>query len=84
MPVIDILWDLPDDPDGNVLHIAEHGLIPADIEFVFNNTSRKTKSRSTGSSLISGRLPSGELVVVIYQQIDELCVYPITAYFVEE
>ena len=25
--VIDIIWDLPDDPDGNVQHIAEHGLI---------------------------------------------------------
>ncbi len=84
MPVIDILWDLPNDPDGNVLHIAEHGLIPADIEFVFNNPLKKINSRSTGAPIISGRLPSGELVVVIYQEIDGLSVYPITAYAIEE
>ena len=30
MPLIDAIWDLPDDPDGNVQHIAEHGLTPID------------------------------------------------------
>jgi hypothetical protein len=83
MPVIDVIWDLPDDPHGNVQHIAEHGLIPADVEFIFNNPMKRSKSRSTGAPMISGQLPSGEFVVVIYQQIDELSVYPITAYFVE-
>jgi hypothetical protein len=26
MNIFRILWDEPDDPDGNVQHIAEHGL----------------------------------------------------------
>ena len=29
MPFIDVIWDLADDSDGNVQHIAEHGLTPA-------------------------------------------------------
>ena len=24
MPYLEFIWDLPDDPDGNVQHIAEH------------------------------------------------------------
>ena len=30
MPLVGAIWDLPDDPDGNVQHIAEHGLHGAD------------------------------------------------------
>jgi len=29
-----ILWDADDDPDGNIQHIAEHGLDIADVEWV--------------------------------------------------
>lgn len=39
MPLIDVLWDLPGDPQGNVQHIAEHGLVPADIEHVLNHVA---------------------------------------------
>ena len=83
MPVIDVIWDLPDDIHGNVQHIAEHGLVRADVEFIFNNPDKRSRSRSTGSPMVSSKLPSGELVVVVYQQIDELSVYPITAFVVE-
>jgi len=31
VPLIDVIWDLPDDPAGNIQHIAEHGT-PADVE----------------------------------------------------
>ena len=39
MPVIDIIWDLPDDPEGNVQHIAQHGLVPSEVEYVLNSLS---------------------------------------------
>ena len=84
MPIIDILWDLPDDPNGNVQHIAEHGLVPADVEYIVQHPLKKSQSRSSGLPLVSGRLPSGEQVVVIYQMLDELTMYPVTAYCVEE
>lgn len=84
MPLIDILWDLPDDPNGNLQHIAEHGLVPTDVEFVMNNPVKWGRSRSSGLPMVSGRLSSGERVVVVYEQVDELSVYPITAYRVED
>ena len=33
MPYFDIIWNLEDE-DGNVAHIAEHGLTPDDVEHV--------------------------------------------------
>lgn len=83
MPIIDIIWDLPDDPDGNVQHIAEHGLIPSDVEHVLNNPKRRAKSRSSKRPIVFGRTPSGENIAVVFEEIDAGRVYPITAYPVE-
>jgi hypothetical protein len=84
MPVIDIVWDLPDDPDGNIQHIAEHGLVPSDVEHVLNHPKRRSKSRSSGRPIVFGRTPSGENIAVVYEEIDDSTVYPVTAYQVEE
>jgi len=37
MNIFRILWDDPDDPDGNVQHVAEHGLTIEDVEEVLTN-----------------------------------------------
>ena len=84
MPVIDIIWDLPHDPDENVQHIAQHGLVPTDVDYVLNHPKRRSKSRSSGRPIIFGRTPSGENIAVIYEEIDKNTVYPITAYPIEE
>jgi len=84
MPVVDVLWDLPDDPEGNVQHIAEHGLTPIDVEFVLNHPERQARSRSSGRRMVFGFTPSREYIVVVYEEIDESTVYPVTAYTVEE
>jgi hypothetical protein len=84
MPVVDALWDLPDDPEGNVQHIAEHGLTPIDVEFVLNHPQRHDTSRSSGRRMVFGFTPSGEYIAVVYEEIDESTVYPVTAYTVEE
>lgn len=39
---MEILWDLPDDPKGNVRHIAEHDLAPDEVEEVLR--SRRNQS----------------------------------------
>lgn len=80
MPVIDVIWDLPDDPDGNVQHIAEHGLVPSDVEYVLNHPKRRAKSRSSNRPMVFGRTPSGEEIAVIYEEVDDSTVYPVTAY----
>jgi len=84
MPLVDAIWDLPDDPEGNVQHIAEHGLTPIDAEHVLNNPERQVVSRSSGRPIVYGYTPSGEYIVVIYDEIDDSTVYPVTAYPVEE
>lgn len=65
MPVIDIIWDLPDDPDGNIQHIAEHGLVPSDVEYVLKHPKRRSKSRSSARPIVFGRTPSGEEIAVV-------------------
>ena len=84
MPLIDAIWDLPDDPDGNVQHIAEHGLTPIDVEYVLNHPTRRQTSRSSGRPIVFGFTPSGEYIAVVVEEIDEGTVYPVTAYPVEE
>lgn len=83
MPIIDIIWDLPDDPDGNVQHIAEHGLVPSDVEHVIRHPRRRSRSRSSGRPIVFGETPSGEEIAVIYDEVDATTIYPITAYQVD-
>jgi hypothetical protein len=83
VPIIDVIWDLPDDPEGNVQHIALHGLTPADVEHVLNHPRRNSKSRSSSRPVIFGRTPSGEDIVVVYEEISSGVIYPITAYPIE-
>ena len=35
-----VIWDLDEDPDGNVEHIAEHGVSKAEVEEVLENPER--------------------------------------------
>lgn len=73
-----IIWN--DDPGENVDKIAQHGLATEDVEYVLEHPERKATSRSSGRPLIYGTTPSGDYIVVIYEEIDDDTVYPITAY----
>ena len=83
MPYIEVIWDLPDDPDGNVHHIAEHGLTRLDVEHVLNQPQRRTTSRSSGLPMVFGQTPNGEAIAVVFEKISDLHVYPITAYEID-
>lgn len=51
----DILWDLDDDLDGNVQHIAEHGVTVEEAEAVSRDPrSRSARSRRTGRPQVFG------------------------------
>lgn len=82
MPWYDIVWSF--EPGGNVEHIAEHGLSPEDVEAVLCDPLETTISRSSGRPAAAGYTLDGRLVLVIYEEIDDCTVYPITAYEVEE
>ncbi|MEN9555826.1 MAG: hypothetical protein RLZZ232_2112 [Planctomycetota bacterium] len=70
---------------GNVDHIAQHGLTPADFEFVFQNYEAETVSESSGRPMRFGRTVDGRLIAVVFEWIEaEMTVYPVTAFEVRE
>jgi uncharacterized DUF497 family protein len=75
-----ILWDLDDDPLGNVQHCAEHGVTQNEIEEVFQNVIDNDISHSSSRSVVFGDTNAGRHLMVVYEIIDDLTVYPVTAY----
>lgn len=82
MKFLDILWD--DEPGGNADHIDEHGLTKDDVAHVLNNPEREETSRSSDRLVAFGYTEDGEYIVVVYEWIDAITVYPITAYALED
>jgi uncharacterized DUF497 family protein len=76
-----VLWDLPEDPEGNTAHVAEHGLTIDEIEDVLLNASLPIdKSDSSGRDLRQGWTSTGRWIVVTWEEIDDDTVRPVTAY----
>jgi uncharacterized DUF497 family protein len=75
-----IIWDLDDDPEGNVAHCAEHGVTKEEVEEVFQNVIDQDDSYSTGRPVVFGETVAGRHLIVVYEEVDEGTVYPITAY----
>jgi len=47
MPFDSLIWDLDDDPDGNVQHCAEHRISKEEVEEVLQNATDSDISRSS-------------------------------------
>ena len=75
-----ILWDLDDDPDGNVQHCADHGVTKEEVEEVFESAMDADVSRSTGRPVVFGDTSSGRHLMVVFESVDASTVYPVTAY----
>jgi hypothetical protein len=84
MGYMTIIWDLDDDPAGNVQHIAEHDLTKEEVEEVLVDPERRGKSRSSGLPIVFGTTSTGRFIAVIFQEIDTDTAKPVTAYDIEE
>jgi hypothetical protein len=82
MPYYEIIWN--DEPGGNVDHIGDHDLVPEDVEEVIFNPVDHDVSRSSGLPIVFGFTADGRYIMVVYEQIDEVTIYPVTAFDVEE
>jgi len=82
MPWYDIVWNY--EPGGNVEHIAEHGITTEEVEAVICHPLEKTTSRSSGRPVVTGYTEDGRHILVVYEEIDEVTVYPVTAYAMED
>jgi len=80
MPSLAIIWDLDDDPDGNVQHCAQHGVTQDEVEEVLQNPEDTDESDSSGRPVAFGDTSTGRHLIVVYEEIDADTVYPITAY----
>lgn len=78
-----ILWDLDDDLEGNVHHIAEHDIDRFEVEDVLSSPYGVTESRSSGFPIAFGMTRTGRTIAVVFQLVDDDTAYPITAYEVE-
>lgn len=81
LPWYDVIWNY--EPGGNVEHVAEHGLTPEEVETVICNPLEKKISRSSGRPVATGYTPDGRLILVVYEEFDDITVYPMTAFEVE-
>jgi hypothetical protein len=76
-----IIWN--DDPDGNVAHIAEHGLTPEEVDSVILNDSLPVEfSDSSGLPGKKGFTFTGKLIRVYWLEEcdDPLIINPVTAF----
>lgn len=77
------IWDLPDDPAGNVQHLELHDVTQDEAEDVLlDRGGQTTRSRSSGERLTFGHTAAGRYLAVVWQHVadDPLTIRPITAY----
>ena len=79
-----LIWDLDDDLQGNVQHIAQHGITKAEVVEVLGRPETREESRSSGRPVAIGTTSTGRTILVVYEEIDEDTVYPVTAYDLED
>ena len=79
-----ILWDLKDDPDGNVQHCAQHDVSREEVEEMLENTTDAYISRSSGRPVVFGDTSGGRHLMVVFEFIDDDTIYPVTAFEVPQ
>jgi hypothetical protein len=77
-----VLWDYT--AGGNVEHVEEHDLTTDEVECVLENPETTGISRSSDRPCGFGRIPDGRYIVVVYEELDDDTVIPVTAYEVPE
>ena len=82
MAWFDYLW--LEGNGGNVEHIVEHGLTPMDVEYVIENFISETTSRTSGRPIRFGLALDGRYIGVVFEWLDDVTVFPITAYEIED
>ena len=83
MPRMVFEWDDPDDEEGNVYHIARHGITTAEAERVVREPrNRVERSRSSSYPITFGRTKEGKLLAVVWSAVgtNPLKVRVVTAY----
>ncbi len=81
-----VAWDMEDDLQGNVRHVAEHGITMEEVEEVLLNENNPVgESRSSGRPITFGETSTGKRIAVVWEQASDnpLVIRPMTAYEVD-
>ena len=74
-------WDEPNDEGSNTAHIAEHGLMPEEVESaLFDENTTFDVSDSSGRPIAFGATGTGRFIVVVFDVLnpaDPLVIRPI-------
>jgi uncharacterized DUF497 family protein len=63
-------WDDADDEGGNVLHLARHGITPAEAERVVRDPRNPSeRSRSSTYPITFGRTKGGKFIALVWSAI---------------
>ena len=80
--VTEIVWDLDDDPNRNLQHIAEIGVDVVEVDEVLRDPASRTgRSRSSGRPQVFGWTSTGRFISVVWEEVcdDPRMIYPVTA-----
>ena len=77
-----IIWDLEDDPDGNVQHLQEHDVTVAEAEEAAGPAEQPRRESFIGLADVFGWTSSDRHLAVVYELVDDdpLTFRPVTAY----
>ena len=65
-----VVWDLEDDPDGNVRHIQERGITMDEVEDVLlDRDSQTAVSKSSSDPITFGYTASGRYLAVVWEHV---------------
>jgi len=62
------------------LHVSQNGISVAEFEEVVGNPDQTVTSRSSGRPAALGYTSSGRYLICVYELLDDVTVYPISAY----
>lgn len=75
VPIHEIFWT-----SDSIQHVADNGLSPADVEHAVRYAVRATRSRRSGLPAYVGPDCGGEMVFVVYDEIDAVQIVVVTAF----
>ena len=77
-----IIWDYT--VGGNVEHVEQHDLTTDEVDYVLENYESTGLSGSSGRPCVFGHTSYDRYIAVVYEEVDDDTVIPVTAYEVPE
>ncbi len=76
-----VIWDDPDDAEGNIAHIDQHGITADEVlDVLLAKEAADEISESTGLPIVFGPTSLGKYIAVVYEEYDDQTRRPVTAY----